>query len=218
MRVTTINFQRASCTLDGCIEIWTSRLDSVGTETVKLASNLASGRTGDGEDEDDDASDDPDGDRTEKRRKKNQRTVKTLVTDPAHRKVKKLDLERCAGIAHELEEEVEDEREDLIDLTQLRNEFISDLQALKSKAICHSHSWALKIFEIELNSAYLAAKILTGNCVIDNTYAGPDDDFSPDFDMNGGPETEEDFFTGNDAVNDDFGGNTMGGNDFDGAT
>ena len=54
----SINFQRASCTLDGCVKIWTSRVDSVGTETGKLLSNLANG----GHDaEDGAASDDPDG-------------------------------------------------------------------------------------------------------------------------------------------------------------
>jgi condensin complex subunit 2 len=37
----SINFQKASCTLDGCVKIWTSRVDSVGTETGKLLSNLA---------------------------------------------------------------------------------------------------------------------------------------------------------------------------------
>ncbi|KAK1225665.1 hypothetical protein PQX77_011379 [Marasmius sp. AFHP31] len=251
----SINFQRASCTLDGCIKIWTSRVDSVGTETAKLASNLASGRTGDDEGDDDDASDDPDGDRTEKRRKKNQRAVKTLVTDPAQLKVKKLDLEfsvdplfrkTCAdfdeggaqgllmnhlslgvgqdgnlrvvfdagdSISKTDEEEVEDEKEDLIDLTQLRNEFIPDLQALESKAICHS----LDDFSFTANNAGADDSTFYQ----DNTHAGPDDDdadddFGADFDMNGGPETAEDFFTGNDAVNDDFGGNMMGGNDLDG--
>lgn len=36
-----INFQKASCTLDGCVKIWTSRVDSVATETGKLLSGLA---------------------------------------------------------------------------------------------------------------------------------------------------------------------------------
>lgn len=39
----SINFQKASCTLDGCVKIWTSRVESVGTETFKLVSDLASG-------------------------------------------------------------------------------------------------------------------------------------------------------------------------------
>ena len=36
----SINFQKASCTLDGCVKIWTSRVDSVATETGKLLSGL----------------------------------------------------------------------------------------------------------------------------------------------------------------------------------
>src|SRR3954466_14226170 len=37
----SINFQKASCTLDGCVKIYTSRVDSVATETGKLLSGLA---------------------------------------------------------------------------------------------------------------------------------------------------------------------------------
>jgi condensin complex subunit 2 len=40
-RDNSINFQKASFTLEGCVKIWTSRVDSVGTETGKLLSNLA---------------------------------------------------------------------------------------------------------------------------------------------------------------------------------
>jgi condensin complex subunit 2 len=36
-----VNFQRASCTLDGCVKVYTSRVDSVATETGKLLSGLA---------------------------------------------------------------------------------------------------------------------------------------------------------------------------------
>lgn len=36
----SINFQKASCTLDGCVKIYTSRIDSVDTETQKLLSGL----------------------------------------------------------------------------------------------------------------------------------------------------------------------------------
>lgn len=53
-----VNFQRASCTLDGCIKIYTSRVDSVATETGKLLSGLADSgnkkrKGGEGEGEDD---------------------------------------------------------------------------------------------------------------------------------------------------------------------
>lgn len=36
-----VNFQKASCTLDGCVKIYTSRVDSVANETGKLLSGLA---------------------------------------------------------------------------------------------------------------------------------------------------------------------------------
>lgn len=36
-----INFQKASFTLDGCVKIYTNRVDSVATETGKLLSGLA---------------------------------------------------------------------------------------------------------------------------------------------------------------------------------
>lgn len=61
-RLTTgINFQKASCTLDGCVKIWTSRVDSVATETGKLLSGLAGGGGG-GDEEREDGVDDEDED------------------------------------------------------------------------------------------------------------------------------------------------------------
>lgn len=36
----SINFQRASCTLDGCVKIYTSRVDSVNSETRRLLDGL----------------------------------------------------------------------------------------------------------------------------------------------------------------------------------
>lgn len=41
----SINFQKASCTLDGCVKIWTSRVDSVATEAGKLINGLSAGGT-----------------------------------------------------------------------------------------------------------------------------------------------------------------------------
>ncbi|KAF9029801.1 hypothetical protein BDZ89DRAFT_1132762 [Hymenopellis radicata] len=55
----TINIQRASYTLDGCVKLWSTRVDSVGTDSAKLASNLASGRNDIGEDSGDEDLDDP---------------------------------------------------------------------------------------------------------------------------------------------------------------
>lgn len=91
----TINFQRASCTLDGCVKIWTSRVDSVGTETGKLLSNLESnGRNAD-DDDDDENSDNPDADPTQPKKKKasNRGPATTLAKDPSQLKNKKPDLE-----------------------------------------------------------------------------------------------------------------------------
>jgi condensin complex subunit 2 len=90
----SINFQRASCTLDGCVKIWTSRVDSVGTETGKLLSNLANeGMVG--EEEDGAMSDNPDSqDPTQaKKRKKAHRPDSTLAKDASQLRSKKLDLE-----------------------------------------------------------------------------------------------------------------------------
>ena len=50
----SINFQKASCTLEGCVKVYSSRVESVSSETAKLLSGLASaildtgpcGRTG----------------------------------------------------------------------------------------------------------------------------------------------------------------------------
>jgi len=85
----SINFQRASSTLDGCVKIWTSRVDSVQAETGKLLSNLANQRDG-REDED---SDNPDADPTQVKKKRAHRPAATLVKDPAQLRTKKLDLE-----------------------------------------------------------------------------------------------------------------------------
>ena len=61
-----INFQKASATLDGCVKIYSHRVDSVATETGKLLSGLAerkgrqirsntNGENDDGDEEDDDS-------------------------------------------------------------------------------------------------------------------------------------------------------------------
>ena len=86
----SINFQRASCTLDGCVKIWTSRVDSVGTETGKLLSNLAN----DGHiDEEGGDSDNPDGQDAQRKRSKAHRAEATLAKNAAQLRSKKLDLE-----------------------------------------------------------------------------------------------------------------------------
>ncbi|EGN96565.1 hypothetical protein SERLA73DRAFT_111171 [Serpula lacrymans var. lacrymans S7.3] len=91
----SINFQRASCTLDGCVKIWTSRVDSVGTETGKLLSNLANeGRiTGDDDEGDMSDSQDPQDPSQPRRRNKTHRPESTLAKNAAQLRSKKLDLE-----------------------------------------------------------------------------------------------------------------------------
>jgi condensin complex subunit 2 len=88
----SINFQRASSTLDGCVKIWISRVDSVGTETGKLLSNLASDGREAGDEEP--TSDNPDAQEpSQKRRKATHRSDSTLAKNPLQLKNKKLDLE-----------------------------------------------------------------------------------------------------------------------------
>ncbi len=88
----SINFQRASCTLDGCVKIWTSRVDSVGTETGKLLNNLANeGRVG--EDDDEDGEGGGEGEGGAQKKKKTHRPASTLAKDAAQLRNKKPELE-----------------------------------------------------------------------------------------------------------------------------
>jgi condensin complex subunit 2 len=94
-----VNFQRASCTLDGCVKIYTNRVDSVATETGKLLSGLADSnsdkRKGDNEDEEgeDEDGEGEDGE-PKKRKKKTQRTAEaTLATSFSQLQLKKMELE-----------------------------------------------------------------------------------------------------------------------------
>ncbi|KAG2218606.1 hypothetical protein INT45_013914 [Circinella minor] len=87
----SINFQKASCTLDGCVKIYTSRVDSVATETGKLLSGLADSATGDGDDDDDPQRS---GDGPERRtRRRGNRAESTLLRDFSSIALKKFDLD-----------------------------------------------------------------------------------------------------------------------------
>ncbi|KAL7628648.1 hypothetical protein AAE478_000163 [Parahypoxylon ruwenzoriense] len=95
-----VNFQRASCTLDGCVKIYTSRVDSVATETGKLLSGLADSnskkkdREGDGDGEDSEDEVDENGNVIKKRAKKRQRSSEaTLAPSFASLQLKKFELE-----------------------------------------------------------------------------------------------------------------------------
>lgn len=72
-----VNFQKASVTLDGCVKIYTNRIDSVATETGKLLSGLADSNSkkkdregADGEGEESEEEVDEDGNVKKKSKKK----------------------------------------------------------------------------------------------------------------------------------------------------
>ncbi|KAK4196377.1 putative condensin complex subunit 2 [Triangularia verruculosa] len=95
-----VNFQKASCTLDGCVKIYTSRVDSVATETGKLLSGLADSRDSkkrnrEGEeDEEEEDEVDEDGNVRKKPKKKAQRSSEaTLAPSFASLQLKKFELE-----------------------------------------------------------------------------------------------------------------------------
>ncbi|TKA54562.1 hypothetical protein B0A55_13302, partial [Friedmanniomyces simplex] len=99
-----VNFQKASCTLDGCVKIYTSRVDSVATETNKLLSGLADsggrdkkrkGGEGEGEEgeEDGDEEDGEGGGKKKTRKKANRSAEATLVTSFEQLRLKKMELE-----------------------------------------------------------------------------------------------------------------------------
>ncbi|KAK3328960.1 condensin subunit H-like protein [Apodospora peruviana] len=97
-----VNFQKASCTLDGCVKIYTSRVDSVATETNRLLTGLADSRDSkkknrdgeEGEEEDEEEEVDENGNVRKKPRKKTQRSSEaTLAPSFASLQLKKLELE-----------------------------------------------------------------------------------------------------------------------------
>ncbi|KAF4534843.1 Condensin complex component cnd2 [Lasiodiplodia theobromae] len=97
----SVNFQRASCTLDGCVKIYTSRIDSVATETGKLLSGLATssdskkrkGDDADGDAEDEDEEEGEDGQRKKTRKRAQRSAESTLVSSFAQLQLKKMDME-----------------------------------------------------------------------------------------------------------------------------
>lgn len=91
-----INFQKASATLDGCVKIYSSRVDSVATETGRLLTGLATKKDGpNGEADDEDGDDDGEDEDENRQRKKTNRArhvASTLVSFDSI-KMKKLDQE-----------------------------------------------------------------------------------------------------------------------------
>lgn len=103
-----VNFQKASCTLDGCVKIYGARVESVSTEAGRLLSGLASNATEEGgkkrrkaEGEDDDeegeeGDDDDDaegGTKKKKEKRRNRSHEATLAPSFASLQLKKLELE-----------------------------------------------------------------------------------------------------------------------------
>ena len=77
-----VNFQKASCTLDGCVKIYTSRVDSVATETGKLLSGLADSgnkKTHRGEEQGEDAGGAEDEEDEESMKKKSRKRVRLIL-------------------------------------------------------------------------------------------------------------------------------------------
>jgi len=98
-----VNFQKASCTLDGCVKIYTSRVDSVATETGKLLSGLADSgnkkRKGEeegdaqAEGEDEEEGEGEDGVKKKTKKKSQRSSENTLVSSFAQLQLKKMELE-----------------------------------------------------------------------------------------------------------------------------
>ena len=104
----SINFQKASCTLDGCVKVWTSRVDSVVVETGRLLSGLqdenaaqprdAQRDDGSGDEAEEDGGDasrdeGADGTSTRQRRRAARARETTLAKSFAQLQVKRFDLE-----------------------------------------------------------------------------------------------------------------------------
>lgn len=87
----SINFQKASCTLDGCIKIYTSRVDSVVTETGKLLSGLAQNKAK--AENTEDIQEENEEQEEKRAKKKSSRSENTLVKDYSSLTLKKFDLE-----------------------------------------------------------------------------------------------------------------------------
>jgi len=92
-----INFQRASATLDGCVKIYLSRVESVASETGKLLSGLATkkGQKELEEDESDreDGDDDVAAENSGKKERRINRVVESTLVPFDQLKIKKLDQE-----------------------------------------------------------------------------------------------------------------------------
>jgi len=191
----SINFQKASCTLDGCVKIYSSRVDSVATETGKLLSGLTENKSRSRMKNVDEDGNEIDDDNQTASKKRSMRKNTTLEKDINNLNVKKFDLEfsvdplfkkTCAdfdeGGAKGLllnhlginengmiifdasdaieDEDIEDfdidddvideekEKENLIDISILKDKFLTNIDVIKDYDICPQ----LKDFEFSSKS------------------------------------------------------------------
>lgn len=86
----SVNFQRASCTLDASVQIYAHRVDSVHTTTYKVLGGLS--RTGRGGDDYGDDGDDDDNGAAKKRRRA-ARSTNTIESNPANLNMKNAELQ-----------------------------------------------------------------------------------------------------------------------------
>ncbi|KZP01619.1 barren [Calocera viscosa TUFC12733] len=242
----SINFQKASCTLDGCVKIWTSRVDSVATETGKLLSGLADdGR--DAAQADEDGNEEGAGDGEEgvaKAKRRTHRTEATLAKSYAQLQVKKFDLEftvdplfkktsadfdeggamgllmnhlgvdgslrivfdasDCKLEEDDVEEELSEMKGAEVDLSSLRAKYFPSMDILGDRAI----SSTLSDFKFSADQNLDLAFLNLDRTETETPAPGAGDAFGDDG-ANGG--TGEDFFTGDQAVEDDAGGWGGGG-------
>ncbi|KAI9668132.1 MAG: hypothetical protein M1821_000952 [Bathelium mastoideum] len=96
----SVNFQKASCTLDGCVKIYTSRVDGVATETGRMLSSLADsgnkkqkGDEPEGENGEEDDEEGEDGSKKRSRKKAQKTAEATLATSFTQLQLKKMELE-----------------------------------------------------------------------------------------------------------------------------
>lgn len=90
-----INFQKASCTLDGCVKVYTTRVDAILSETNLLLSGLSTSENSNAKQFEARAITEEEGDEDGKptRKKASSNRQNTLEKNPANLLVKKLDKE-----------------------------------------------------------------------------------------------------------------------------
>ena len=87
-----LNFQRASCTLDASVQIYSYRVDSVHQSTYKVLGGLSSNKKQSAQSMDSDASDDDGTEPSGRKRSRRKRGINTLEADPANLNVKSVAL------------------------------------------------------------------------------------------------------------------------------